>query len=146
VPSGVAKLFRKHVYSAGHGIPRIIITDRDDRFLSHFWRALFELLGTQLKFSPAYHPQTDGQSERTNRILEEYLRHFVSPLQDDWDDYLDLAEFAINDSVQTSTGYSPFYMAFGQNPVGVIDLSVGASVPASVILLLKCMSLLHMLS
>jgi len=80
--AGLAKLFRKHVYSVGHGIPRVIITDRDDRFLSHFRRALFDMLGTQLKFTTAYHPQTDGQSERTNRILEEYLRHFVSPLQD----------------------------------------------------------------
>jgi transposase InsO family protein len=128
----LARIFRKTVYSAGHGIPRVIITDRDERFLSHFWRSFFDMLGTQLKFTTAYHPQTDGQSERTNRILEEYLRHFVSPLQDDWDDYLDMAEFAINDSVQTSTGYSPFYMTFGQNPITAIDLSIAARVPAAV--------------
>jgi len=127
----LATLFRKHVYSVGHGIPRVIITDRDERFLSHFWTTLFTMLGTKLKFSTAYHPQTDGQSERTNRMLEEYLRHFVSPLQDDWDEYLDLAEFAINDSVQTSTGYSPFFMAYGQNPVGIVDLATNAVVPAA---------------
>lgn len=127
----LAKIFRKTIYSVGHGIPRVIITDRDERFLSHFWRSFFDLLGTQLRFTTAYHPQTDGQSERTNRILEEYLRHFINPLQDNWDEYLDLAEFAINDSVQTSTGYSPFHMTYGQNPVSAIDLSIPSAVPAA---------------
>lgn len=87
------------------------------------------MLGTELKFSTAYHPQSDGQSERTNRTLEEYLRHFVSPRQDDWDEYLDLAEFAINDSVNPSTGYTPFFMAYGQNPHTALDLTTEAMVP-----------------
>lgn len=113
-----------------HGLPRVIISDRDRRFLSHFWQALFKALGTELRFSTAFHPQTDGQSERANRTLEEVLRHFVSPRQDDWDDYLDFAEFAINDSVSPSTGYTPFYLAYGQNVSSPIDLTA-VVVPAA---------------
>ena len=75
----LAKIFRHTIYKY-HGMPRAIISDRDERFLSHFWQALFAVVGTELKYSTAYHPQTDGQSERANRTLEEYLRHFVSPV------------------------------------------------------------------
>ena len=105
---GLANIFRRTIYRL-HGMPRIIITDRDERFLSNFWRALFNVVGTELRYSTAYHPQTDGQSERDNRTLEDYLRHYTSPRQDDWDDYLALAEFAINNSVNPSTGYTPFF-------------------------------------
>jgi transposase InsO family protein len=118
----IANVFVRTWYKH-HGLPRIIISDRDRRFLSHFWQALFKSLGTELRFSTAFHPQTDGQSERANRTLEEVLRHFVSPRQDDWDDFLDLAEFAINDSVSPSTGYTPFYLAYGQNVSSPIDLT-----------------------
>lgn len=118
----LATIFRQTVYKY-HGMPKAIITDRDERFLSRFWQALFAVVGTELKYSTAYHPQTDGQSERANRTLEEYLRHFVSPRQDDWDDHLDLAEFAINNSINPSTGYTPFYMTYGQNPRTALDLT-----------------------
>ena len=119
----VASAFRR-VWYRQFGLPSVIISDRDRRFLSHFWQALFQALGTELRFSTAFHPQTDGQSERANRTLEEYLRHFVGPRQDDWDQYLDLAEFAVNDSVNPSTGYSPFYLAFGQSPSSPLDVAV----------------------
>jgi transposase InsO family protein len=125
---GLANIFRTTIFKY-HGMPKAIISDRDDRFLSHFWQALFSVVGTELKYSTAYHPQTDGQSERANRTLEEYLRHFVSPRQDDWDDHLDLAEFAINDSVNPSTGYTPFYMTYGQNPNTPLDLTTEAMAP-----------------
>jgi hypothetical protein len=115
----IAQVFM-HTWYKHHGLPRIIISDRDRRFLSHFWQALFKALGTELRFSTAFHPQTDGQSERANRTLEEVLRHFVSPRQDDWDDHLDLAEFAINDSVSPSTGYTPFYLAYYSFLVDVV--------------------------
>ena len=118
----LAKIFRHTVYKY-HGMPKAIISDRDERFLSHFWQALFAVVGTELKYSTAYHPQTDGQSERANRTLEEYLRHFVSPRQDDWDDHLDLAEFAINNSINPSTGYTPFFMTYGHNPRTALDLA-----------------------
>ena len=118
----LAKILRHTVYKY-HGMPKAIISDRDERFLSHFWQALFAVVGTELKYSTAYHPQTDGQSERANRTLEEYLRHFVSPRQDDWDDHLDLAEFAINNSINPSTGYTPFFMTYGHNPRTALDLA-----------------------
>jgi hypothetical protein len=100
--------------------------------LSKFWQALFKALGTELRFSTAFHPQTDGQSERANRTLEEYLRHFINARQDNWDEYLDMAEYAVNDSVNPSTGYTPFYLAFGQNPSSPLDSAVGdVLVPAA---------------
>jgi len=127
----VASVFRS-VWYRQYGLPRVIISDRDKRFLSNFWQALFKALGTELRFSTAFHPQTDGQSERANRTLEEYLRHFINSRQDDWDEYLDLAEFAMNDSVNPSTGYTPFYLAFGFNPSSPLDTAVGnVLVPAA---------------
>lgn len=127
----VASAFR-HSWYRHYGLPRAIISDRDKRFLSNFWQALFKALGTELRFSTAFHPQTDGQSERANRTLEEYLRHFIGPRQDDWDQYLDLAEYAINDSVSPATGYTPFYLAFGINPTSPLDAAVDdVMVPAA---------------
>jgi hypothetical protein len=127
----VAQVFR-NVWYRHYGLPSVIISDRDKRFLSKFWQALFKALGTELRFSTAFHPQTDGQSERANRTLEEYLRHFISPRQDNWDESLDLAEFAINDSVSPSTGYSPFQLAFDQQPISPVDAAVNSVlVPAA---------------
>lgn len=114
-----------------HGMPKIIISDRDPRFLGNFWKAYFDGLDTNLKFSTAFHPQTDGQSERANRTLEEVLRHYVSPRQDNWDEYLALAEFAVNDSVNPSTGYTPFYLAYGQEMQHPVDVAAHISVPAA---------------
>ena len=126
----LADIFR-HVVFREHGMPRAIVTDRDDRFMSNFWRAFFQSVGTALKFSTAYHPQTDGQSERANRTLEQCLRMYVSPRQDDWDELLDVAEFAINDSNNPSTGYTPFYLMYGTNPCVAVDLACGVVVPAA---------------
>ena len=81
-----------------HGIPKSIISDRDPRFTSNFWRSLQEALGTRLSFSTAYHPQTDGQTERVNQILEDMLRACILELKGNWDQYLPLAEFAYNNS------------------------------------------------
>ena len=67
-------------------------------------------MGTKLKMSTSFHPQTDGQTERVNRMIQEYLRHYVSAEQDDWDELLPLAEFALNDSYQESIGTTPFYL------------------------------------
>jgi hypothetical protein len=89
-------------------------------------------LGIDLEFSTAFHPQTDGQSERANRTLEEVLRHFVSPRQDGWDDWLDMAEHAINNSVSPSTGYTPLFLCYGHNPLCALDVSLGpVLVPAA---------------
>lgn len=127
----IARLFRSTWYRH-YGLPKVLITDRDRRFTSHFWRAFFTSIGTTIRLSTAFHPQTDGQSERANRTLEEYLRHYVCPRQDDWDDYLDLAEFAVNDSINPATGYTPFYLAFGRHPASPLDLMLGdAQVPSA---------------
>lgn len=127
----IARLFRSAWYRH-YGLPKVLITDRDRRFTSHFWRAFFTSIGTTIRLSTAFHPQTDGQSERANRTLEEYLRHYVCPRQDDWDDYLDLAEFAVNDSINPATGYTPFYLSFGRHPASPLDLMLGdAQVPSA---------------
>jgi hypothetical protein len=100
-----------------HGLPREIVSDRDPRLTSAFWSELCRILQVTPAMSTAYHPQTDGQTERTNRTMEDVLRHFVSPRQDDWDLWLPLVEFAINNAVQESTGFTPFFLNYGVHPL-----------------------------
>ncbi|GKF17955.1 putative reverse transcriptase domain-containing protein [Tanacetum coccineum] len=83
-----------------HGVPVSIIFDRDSKFTSHFWKSLNEALGTQLDMSTAYHPQTDGQSERTIQTLEDMLRACVIDFGKGWDRHLPLVEFSYNDNAQ----------------------------------------------
>lgn len=111
----VARLFVQHVIRL-HGVPRSIVSDRDHNFTSNFWKTVCEMWQMKQRMSTAFHPQTDGQTERVNRVLEEYLRSYVNPMQDNWDEFLPLAEFAINDSYQTSIGMSPFFMTYGCHP------------------------------
>ena len=85
-----AKLFFSNVVKH-FGLPRDIVSDRDARFTGRFWVELFKLLGLELKFSTANHPQTDGQTERINALLEEYLRHYVTATQKNWVDLMDIA-------------------------------------------------------
>jgi transposase InsO family protein len=112
---GTADLFVREVVRL-HGYPLEIISDRDSKFASKFWQRLFEQLGVQQRMSTAFHPQTDGGTERLNRILEEYLRAFINPEQNDWDRWLPLAEFAYNNSKQESVGYTPFFLNYGMHP------------------------------
>jgi transposase InsO family protein len=98
-----------------HGVPKAIVSDRDPRFISNMWRALWSMLGTSLDMSTAYHPQTDGQTERMNRTLEEMLRSYVSDKGSDWDQHLAMAELAYNTAVQESTGYTPFQLSYGMD-------------------------------
>src|SRR6185437_5426663 len=111
----VARIFFDTVVKV-HGVPKHIISDRDPRFTSRFWKQLWNLLGTELKMSTSHHPQTDGQTERSNRTLEDILRHYVSKQQNDWDDHLTAAEIAVNSSVHASTGLTPFYINYGDHP------------------------------
>ena len=108
------------------GIPRHIISDRDPRFTGSFWRELFSLLGSELHFSTSFHPQTDGQTERTNALLECYLRHYVSANQRDWARLLDTAQFSYNLQRSEATGKSPFELATGQQPTTPQSLPVDA--------------------
>ncbi|KAG9458426.1 hypothetical protein H6P81_002934 [Aristolochia fimbriata] len=96
--------------------PATIISDRDPRFTGKFWTELFQLLGTTLNFSTSFHPQTDGQTERINAILEEYLRHFVAANQTNWPELLDVAQFSYNLQRSESTGSTPFQLATGRQP------------------------------
>ena len=111
----VAALFRDRIFCL-HGMPQSIVSDRDVKFTSAFWTELHRLLGVRLNLSTAYHPQSDGQSERMNRVLEDMLRHFVNRHHDDWDQYLATAEFAINNSENSSVENTPFMLNYGRHP------------------------------
>ena len=91
-----------------HGIPDSIISDRGPQFVSKFWKHLFKMLKVTCNLSCGYHPQTNGQAERTNQTLEQYLRCVLSYQQDDWADILHFAEFVYNNSIHSSTRVTPF--------------------------------------
>ncbi|GAU33071.1 hypothetical protein TSUD_152260 [Trifolium subterraneum] len=97
-----------------HGIPSSIVSDRDPKFTSRFWESLQEALGTKLRLSSAYHPQTDGQSERTIQSLEDLLRACVLEQGESWDSCLPLIEFTYNNSFHSSIGMSPFEALYGR--------------------------------
>ena len=91
----VADIFVKEIVWL-HGIPKVVISDRDVKFTGNFWKSLFKGLDTQLNFSNAYHPQTDGQTERTNQVLEDMLRMYVMDKPGKWEEYFHLVEFGYN--------------------------------------------------
>ncbi|WP_163014109.1 DDE-type integrase/transposase/recombinase, partial [Streptomyces sp. S1] len=97
-----------------HGIPKSIISDRDGRFTSKFWRSVHQAMGTKLTFSTAFHPQTDGQSERTIQTLEDMLRACVMDFKGTWDKKLPLIEFSYNNSFQASIGMAPYEALYGR--------------------------------
>jgi len=99
-----------------HGLPKSIISDRDPRFTSDFWKHLMSIWQTKLRMSTAYHPQTDGQAEKANSIVVRYLRTFAGHRQKEWDKFLSLAEFAYNSSTHKATGMSPFEADLGYCP------------------------------
>lgn len=99
-----------------HGLPSDIVSDRDSVFTSGFWQALAELLHINTNLSTAYHPQTDGQTERVNAVLEQYLRAYVNFSQDDWIIFLTSAEFSYNNSWHSSIKTTPFYANYGFHP------------------------------
>jgi deoxyuridine 5'-triphosphate nucleotidohydrolase len=111
----VARLFLHNVVRL-HGMPKRIVSDRDSRFVSRFWKELMRLMGAELKPSTAFHPQTDGQTERTNRTMLELLKPHINHQQDDWDEWLDAVEFAYNDTEQDSIHMTPFYCDLGRHP------------------------------
>ncbi|GKE70985.1 putative reverse transcriptase domain-containing protein [Tanacetum coccineum] len=105
--------YLKEVVST-HGVPVSIISDRDGRFTSHFWKTLNKALGTRLDMSTAYHPQTDGQIERTIQMLEDMLRACVLDFGKGWDKHLPLVEFSYNNSYHTSIKAAPFEALYGR--------------------------------
>eukprot|EP00253_Pinus_taeda_P013679 PITA_13679 len=109
----ISHIFKQNVFKL-HGLPRTIISDHDVKFTSAFWRTLFTELGTQLNFSTAYHPQTDGQTERVNQVAEDMLRDYVMQKPTQWEEYLHLVEFAYNNGYHTSLRMSPFEVLYGR--------------------------------
>jgi len=112
---GLAKLFWDQVWRL-HGLPESIISDRGVQFMAGMMKELNNLLGIQTKLSMAYHPQTNGQIERVNQELEQYLRVFIDHRQEQWPDWLGMAEFAYNNKIHTTTKISPFKINYGQDP------------------------------
>ena len=108
-----AKLYIDKVVSL-HGIPSSIVSDRDPRFTSRFWEGLQSTLGTKLRLGSAYHPQTDGQTERTIQSLEDLLRACVLEHGGAWDVFLPLVEFTYNNSFHSSIGMAPFEALYGR--------------------------------
>jgi hypothetical protein len=113
--AGTARLFVQHVWKH-HGLPRRVVSDRGPQFVAEFTRELYRMLGIKLAATTAYHPQGDGQTERVNQELEQYLRVFVNQRQDDWVDLLPLAEFQYNNHVHSSTQHPPFLLETGHLP------------------------------
>ena len=124
--AGAAQLLWQHVFSK-HGVPKKLISDRDTRFTSEMFKGIMKIIGTQQAMSTAFHPQTDGQTERMNRVVEEMLRHYVNSRQDDWDVLLACAEFAINNQWQASIQTTPFHLNYGYHPTLPVDLALSDS-------------------
>ncbi|KAA0041109.1 hypothetical protein E6C27_scaffold128G00120 [Cucumis melo var. makuwa] len=109
----LARLYVDKIVSQ-YGVPVSIVSDRDPRFTSKFWPSLQKAMGTGLKFSTSFHPQTDGQSERTIQTLEDMLRACVLQLKGSWDTHLPLMEFAYNNNYQSSIGMAPYEALYGR--------------------------------
>ena len=98
-----------------HGVPVTIVSERDRRYKSGLWRKLQDSLGMRIHLSTAYHPQTDGQSERLIQILEDMLRACVLEFGDHWEEYLHLCKFSYNNSYQSSIGMASFESLYGRS-------------------------------
>jgi hypothetical protein len=117
----ITNLFFKEIIRL-HGLPKSIVSDRDTKFIGHFWRTLWKKLGTNLMFSSAYHPQMDGKTKVVNRSLGDFLRSLVTEHHSQWDNILPQEELIYNDSVNRSTGKIPFQVVYGMHSRGVSEL------------------------
>ena len=127
---GTAELYVKTVFQH-HGLSQRVLSDRGPQFIANFWKELWRLLDTAVSLSAPYHPTSNAMTERFNRTHEEALRSFVNSLQDDWDEYLPLFEFAYNDSHNPSTGATPFFLNHGRHPRRPTTVSLVSNVPAA---------------
>ncbi|KAE8967582.1 hypothetical protein PF011_g27503 [Phytophthora fragariae] len=125
-----AELFLDLVFRH-HGLPESIVSDRDPRFTSAFWTRLFALLGTRLLMSTATHPETDGQTERVNRVVEDVLRSYATSFAS-WSSFLPMVEFALNNSTHALTGLTPFFLNNARHPRVLALLAVRSSNAAAV--------------
>ena len=139
----MANLLLRYVF-ANHGTPSKITSDRDKLFTSNMWQSLADLIGIEHRLSTAYHPQTNGQTERVNQTLEQYLRHYVNFQQDDWTGLLPIAQFAYNNAMHATTRETPFFANYGLNPT-IIGEPIGEhSVAESSRLLADGLKQLHL--
>ena len=127
----VAEIFLKEIFRL-HGVPKMVIFDRDVKFTSNIWKSLFVGLETKINFSTSYHPETDGKTKQSNQVIEDMLRMYVMEKPTKQEDYLHLVEFAYNNVYQASTKMSPFEILYGRKcttPVSwdshVADLMIG---------------------
>jgi hypothetical protein len=119
--SHIADLFFRETIHL-HGIPKSIVSDRDVKFLSYLWKTLWGKLGTKLLFLTTCHPQTDGQTEVVNRTLSQLLHAIIQNNLKSWEECLPFVEFAYNRTVHSTTGFSPFEIIYGFNPLTPMDL------------------------
>lgn len=108
----LAKLFLTNIYRL-YGVPQQIISDRGVQFTVKFWQQFLAMIGLSQGLSSAFHPSTNGAVERTNAMIQQYVRCYVEHQQGDWADLLPFAEVAYNNTVHSSTGYTPFYVTSG---------------------------------
>jgi len=127
--NGIARLFLDNIFRL-HGLPHSIVSDCGTQFISSFTRALTDLLGIQQKVSMAFHPQTDGQTERVNAIVEQYLRGYCNYQQDNWSELVSIAEFSYNNTLSATLGITPFQAMYGDNPRYQINPNPVAKLPA----------------
>ena len=112
---GITKIYRDEIWKI-HGVPKMILNNRGLQFASKFMEDFTKVLGTKRKLSTVYHSQTDGQTERINQEIGTFLQHYVNYKQDDWTEWLAMAEFAYNDKKHATTGKTPFELNFGRHP------------------------------
>ncbi|KAG4249961.1 hypothetical protein PC116_g2375 [Phytophthora cactorum] len=125
-----AAIFVDTVYRH-HGLPASIVSDRDPRFTAAFWSGIFKSLGTRLLMSTVAHPETDGQTERVNRVLGDVLRSYATSFTS-WSSFLPMVEFAFSNAEHASTGLTPFYVNYGQHPRVPAPLGVESSHPNAI--------------
>jgi hypothetical protein len=140
-----AELFYRHICTF-RGLPESIVSDRDTRFTSKFWTTLMKRLNIKMSMSSAFHPQTDGSTERANKTVVQILRNWVSVKQDDWALHLPSVTYAINTAQNETTGMSPFFVTYGRNPKTLPDPNIGTSVPAADEFLNTMLAIQHMAS
>jgi hypothetical protein len=109
----IAEIFMKEIFRV-HGIPKMVISERDVKFTSSFWKELFAELNTNLNFSTSYHLETDEQTERKNPIIDDMLHMYIRTKPSKWEDYMYFVEFAYNNGYQNSAKMSPFEILYGK--------------------------------
>jgi len=125
----VAKLFLDNIFRL-HGIPDSIVSDHGTQFASEFTQALTNLVGIQQKISTAFHPQTDGQTERINAIVEQYLRKYCNYQRDNWSELLTMPDFSYNNTISATLHITPFQAMYADNPQYQILPNLNQKLPA----------------